>query len=150
YLKKNMNRISELFKNKENKDRLSIYFTAGYPELDSSLEIAERLEQSGVDFLEIGFPYSDPLPGGPVLQHSSQVALENGMSLEVLFEQLKELRNRVSIPVFLMGYFNTVLQYGVERFAKACVEVGVDGIIVPDLPIYEYEELYQDIFKDNG
>src|SRR5690606_2403919 len=136
-------------KNKENKDLLSIYFTAGYPELDSTLKIAERLEQSGVDFLEIGFPYSDPLADGPVIQHSSQVALANGMSLEVLFQQLKELRNSVSIPVFLMGYFNTVLQYGVERFAKACAEVGVDGIIVPDLPIYEYEELYQDIFKDN-
>ena len=150
YLIKNMNRTSELFKNKDNKDLLSIYYTAGYPELNSTLDIAERLEQSGVDFLEIGFPYSDPLADGPVIQHSSQVALANGMSLEVLFQQLKELRNRVSIPVFLMGYFNTVLQYGVERFAKACVEVGVDGIIVPDLPIYEYEELYQEIFKENG
>jgi len=145
-----MNRTAQLFNNKERKDILSIYFTAGYPRLDSTLDIAEGLERAGVDFLEIGFPYSDPLADGPVIQHSSQIALKNGMSLDVLFEQLKDLRKRVNIPVFLMGYFNTVFQYGVERFCKACVEVGVDGVIVPDLPIYEYEELYEEIFKENG
>jgi len=145
-----MNRLAQLFNNKEDKDILSIYFTAGYPHLDSTLAIAEELEKAGADFLEIGFPYSDPLADGPVIQNSSQVALQNGMTLEVLFGQLKGLRERVSIPVYLMGYFNTVLQYGVERFCKSCAEVGVDGVIVPDLPIYEYEELYEAVFKRYG
>jgi len=144
-----MNRITELFNNKKDKDLLSIYFTAGYPELDSTLKIAEELEKAGADFLEIGFPYSDPLADGPVIQNSSQIALKNGMTVEVLFKQLKDLRSRITIPVFLMGYFNTVFQYGVERFCKACVDVGVDGVIVPDLPMYEYEELYADVFKEN-
>jgi len=145
-----MNRLAQLFNNKKDKDILSIYFTAGYPHLNSTLDIAEALEKAGADFLEIGFPYSDPLADGPVIQHSSQIALQNGMTLEVLFEQLKDLRKRVSIPVYLMGYFNTLFQYGVERFCKSCAEVGVDGVIVPDLPMYEYEELYEDIFKNNG
>lgn len=144
-----MNRIQELF-NTEDKNRLSIYYTAGYPKLDSTLEIAERLENSGVDFLEIGFPYSDPLADGPVIQHASQVALRNGMTLDVLFEQLADLRKRVTIPVFLMGYVNPVIQYGVERFCESCARVGVDGVIIPDLPMYEYEELYQDVFAQNG
>lgn len=129
---------------------LSIYYTAGYPALNSTVDIAERLEKSGVDFLEIGFPYSDPVADGPVIQKSSQIALENGMTLKVLFDQLKELPNRVSIPVFLMGYFNPVLQYGIENFCKSCHEVGITGVIIPDLPMYEYEELYQDIFQKYG
>lgn len=144
-----MNRISKLFTN-DNNNRLSIYYTAGYPELDSTLDIAEQLEKSGVDFLEIGFPYSDPLADGPVIQHSSQEALKNGMTLDILFEQLTDLRKRVSIPIFLMGYVNPVIQYGVERFCEACAKVGVDGVIIPDLPMYEYEELYQDVFARNG
>lgn len=129
---------------------LSIYYTAGYPTLDSTVDIAEKLEQSGADFLEIGFPYSDPVADGPVIQHSSEIALKNGMTLQLLFEQLKTLRERVSIPVFLMGYFNPVLQFGVEKFCKACQEVGVTGTIIPDLPMYEYEELYRPIFEKNG
>src|SRR5690606_13806375 len=145
-----MNRIKDLFNTGREENRLSIYYTAGYPDLDSTLEIAERLEQSGVDFLEIGFPYSDPLADGPVIQHSSQVALKNGMTLDILFEQLADLRKRVSIPVFLMGYVNPVIQYGIERFRESCAEVGVDGVIIPDLPMYEYEELYKDAFAKNG
>ncbi|MFB5944329.1 tryptophan synthase subunit alpha [Albibacterium profundi] len=145
-----MNRIKELFDNDNKANRLSIYYTAGYPKLDSTLDIAERLEESGVDFLEIGFPYSDPLADGPVIQHASQVALKNGMTLDVLFEQLADLRKRVSIPVFLMGYVNPVIQYGVERFCKSCAKVGVDGVIIPDLPMYEYEELYKGVFVNNG
>lgn len=142
-----MSRFSEIFK--ESGDKLSIYYTAGYPDLDSTLEIAESLEKAGVDFLEVGIPYSDPVADGPVIQESSGIALKNGMSVAILFDQLAELRKRVSIPVFLMGYFNPVLQYGVERFCEKCAEVGVDGVIIPDLPMYEYKELYQDIFQKN-
>ena len=144
-----MSRVSELFNNISSSNKLSIYYTAGYPNLDSTLEIAESLEKEGVDFLEIGIPYSDPVADGPVIQESSGIALKNGMSIQVLFDQLAELRTRVSIPIFLMGYFNPVLQYGVERFCEKCAEVGVDGVIIPDLPMYEYKELYQDIFEKN-
>lgn len=141
-----MNRINKLFERK-NKSVLSIYFTAGYPALNDTIDIAEALEKAGADFLEIGIPYSDPLADGPVIQNSSLRSIENGMTIKVLFEQLKELRKRVSIPVLLMGYFNPVLQYGVERFCAACAEVGVDGTIIPDLPMYEYEDLYQECFS---
>src|SRR5476651_2164681 len=144
-----MNRLQQLFAGNK-KDLLSIYYTAGYPTLDSTLDIAEALEKAGVDFLEIGFPYSDPVADGPTIQHSSQTALENGMTLNVLFEQLKDLRKRVSIPIMLMGYVNPIVQYGVERFCKKAAEVGVDGIIVPDLPMYEYETLYSRFFIDNN
>lgn len=144
-----MNRLNNLFQHKSN-NLLSIYFTAGYPELNSTLNIAEALEKAGADFLEIGFPYSDPVADGPTIQHSSQQALDSGMTLNVLFEQLKDLRKRVSIPILLMGYVNPIVQYGVERFCKKAAEVGVDGIIVPDLPIYEYETLYADYFKSSG
>jgi len=143
-----MNRLNALFNTKKD-NLLSIYYTAGYPELDTTLDIAEALEKAGVDFLEIGFPYSDPVADGPVIQHSSEIALQNGMNLNVLFEQLKDFRKRVSIPIMLMGYFNPIVQYGVERFCKKAAQVGVDGLIVPDLPIYEYEMLYAEIFKRN-
>jgi len=135
--------------NKQGNGLLSIYFTAGYPTLDSTVEIASALEKAGADFLEIGFPYSDPVADGPTIQHSSQVSLKNGMTLAVLFEQLKDLRKHVSIPVYLMGYVNPVLQFGIENFCKACQQVGVNGTIIPDLPMYEYEDLYQDIYKEN-
>lgn len=143
-----MNRLNELFQNKK-EPILSIYFTAGYPNLNSTLDIAEAIEKAGVDFMEIGFPYSDPLADGPVIQNSSQKSLQNGMNLNMLFEQLKDLRKRVSIPVLLMGYVNPVLQYGVKNFCNSCAEVGVDGVIVPDLPMDEYENLYKDNFLDN-
>ncbi len=129
---------------------LSIYFTAGYPTLDSTITIAKALEEAGADFLEIGFPYSDPVADGPTIQHSSEEALKNGMTLHILFEQLKDLRQHVTIPIYLMGYFNPVLQYGVEQFCKSCKEVGVNGTIIPDLPMYEYEELYRSIFEENN
>jgi tryptophan synthase alpha chain len=144
-----MNRLNQLFETKK-ENLLSIYFTAGYPELNSTVDIAEALEKAGADFLEIGFPYSDPVADGPTIQHSSQTALNNGMNLNLLFEQLKDLRNRVSIPILLMGYVNPIVQFGVERFCKAAAAVGVDGIIVPDLPMYEYEMLYSNHFEDNG
>ncbi|WP_426667777.1 tryptophan synthase subunit alpha [Mucilaginibacter sp. McL0603] len=144
-----MNRLNKLFESKKD-NLLSIYFTAGYPELYTTVAIAEALEKAGVDFLEIGFPYSDPVADGPTIQHSSEKALENGMHLNKLFEELKDLRKHVSIPILLMGYFNPMVQYGIERFCKKAAEVGVDGVIVPDLPMYEYETLYAKYFKDNG
>jgi tryptophan synthase alpha chain len=144
-----MNRLQKLF-NTKNNNLLSIYFTAGYPELNTTIAIAEALEKAGADFLEIGFPYSDPVADGPTIQHSSEIALENGMTLNVLFDQLKDLRKHVSIPILLMGYVNPIVQYGMERFCKKAAEVGVDGIIVPDLPMYEYEALYSKYFIDNN
>src|ERR1700761_3318217 len=144
-----MNRLNKLFESKKN-NLLSIYYTAGYPALNTTLDIAEALEKAGVDFLEIGFPYSDPVADGPTIQHSSQKALDNGMTLQVLFDQLKELHKRINIPVLLMGYVNPIVQFGVERFCKMAAEVGVDGIIVPDLPMYEYETLYAKHFKENN
>src|SRR5713226_5126760 len=122
----NMNRLNKLFSS--DKDHLlSIYFTAGYPALNTTVAIAETLEKAGVDFLEIGFPYSDPVADGPTIQHSSEVALENGMNLNQLFEELKDLRKHVSIPILLMGYVNPMVQYGIERFCKKAAEIGVDG-----------------------
>ena len=144
-----MNRLNILFQNKKT-PLLSIYFTAGYPQLNSTLDIAAAVEKAGADFIEIGFPYSDPLADGPVIQNSSQKALQNGMNLKVLFEQLKGLRKRVSIPVLLMGYVNPVLQYGVKNFCDSCAEAGVDGLIVPDLPLDEYESFYKDYFISNN
>jgi tryptophan synthase alpha chain len=144
-----MNRLKTLFETKKT-PILSIYYTAGYPELNNTVDIAEALEKAGVDFIEIGFPYSDPVADGPVIQHSSEESLKNGMSLKLLFNQLKDLRKRVSIPILLMGYVNPLLQYGVENFCQDAAEVGIDGIIVPDLPMYEYEELYKDCFVKHG
>ena len=131
----------------ENNKLLSIYFTAGYPKLDDTVEILQQLEKDGVDMIEIGLPFSDPLADGPTIQASSQLALKNGMTTEILFQQLKEIRNTVSIPLIIMGYFNPVLQFGVENFCKKCAEVGIDGLILPDLPLAEYEEHYAEIFK---
>ncbi|AFL80158.1 tryptophan synthase, alpha chain [Aequorivita sublithincola DSM 14238] len=143
-----MNRIQE--KLSENKKLLSIYFTAGYPKLDDTVEILQQLEKNGVDMVEIGLPFSDPLADGPTIQASSQVALKNGMTTELLFQQLKDVRKTVSIPLIIMGYFNPVLQFGVENFCKKCAEVGIDGLILPDLPLAEYEEHYSEIFKKYG
>jgi tryptophan synthase alpha chain len=144
-----MNRLQQLFA-KKTKNLLSIYYTAGYPNLADTLTIAETLEHAGADFIEIGFPYSDPVADGPTIQASSKEALDSGMTLEVLFTQLQDLRKHVSIPILLMGYVNVVLQYGVANFCKKCKEVGVDGCIIPDLPMYEYEELHRQDFEENG
>lgn len=141
-----MNRITDLFKSKPG-ELLSIYFTAGYPGLNDTLPVARALEEAGADMLEIGFPFSDPLADGPVIQHSSEVALKNGMSLKTLFSQLKRLREQVNIPVLLMGYLNPVMQYGMEKFCASCAECGIDGLILPDLPMAEYEASYQDLFR---
>ncbi len=143
-----MNRIKQLFK--EKKDILSIYYTAGYPNIEDTVPILETLEASGADLVELGIPFSDPLADGPTIQHSGETALKNGMSLKVLFEQLKDVRKKVSIPIILMGYINTVHKYGIEEFAKKCNEVGVDGVILPDLPFQEYLDNYKDTFDENG
>lgn len=144
-----MNRLQQLFEKKPT-GLLSIYYTAGYPNLNDTLTIAETLEKCGADFLEIGFPYSDPVADGPVIQASSKQALDSGMTLSVLFDQLKDLRKQVKIPILLMGYVNVMLQYGVESFCEKCKEVGVDGCIIPDLPMYEYEEMYRSTFEKYG
>jgi tryptophan synthase alpha chain len=143
-----MNRIQN--KLSENKKLLSIYFTAGFPKLEDTVEILQQLEKNGVDLVEIGLPFSDPLADGPTIQASSQTALKNGMTTEILFQQLKDVRKTISIPLILMGYFNPMLQFGVENFCKKCAEVGIDGLIIPDLPLAEYEEHYAEIFKKYG
>ena len=142
------NRIQ--LKLKEDKKLLSIYFTAGYPNLSDTVPIIQELEASGVDMIEIGLPFSDPLADGPTIQASSTAALQNGMHTELLFEQLKDIRQSVSIPLIVMGYFNPMLQYGVEDFCKKCSEIGIDGIIMPDLPLDVYQEEYQPIFEKYG
>ena len=144
-----MNRITELFKKKKN-NILSVYFTAGHPELNNTVNIVKQLERSGVDLIEIGIPFSDPLADGPVIQNSSSKALANGMSLKVLFEQLKDIRKEVSIPLLLMGYINPVYRYGVENFCKKCNETGIDGAIIPDLPLEEYKRNYKQVFDENN
>ncbi|MBT0607418.1 tryptophan synthase subunit alpha [Aequorivita echinoideorum] len=143
-----MNRIQN--KLLGNKKLLSIYFTAGFPKVDDTVEILQQLEKNGVDMVEIGLPFSDPLADGPTIQASSQTALKNGMTTQLLFQQLKDIRKTVSIPLILMGYFNPVLQFGVENFCQKCAEVGLDGVILPDLPLAEYEEHYAEIFKKYG
>tara|TARA_R110001592_G_scaffold363221_3_gene681675 strand:- start:69200 stop:69982 length:783 start_codon:yes stop_codon:yes gene_type:complete len=132
------------------KKKLAIYFTAGFPELNSTVPIAKMVQDAGADIIEIGMPFSDPLADGPVIQASSGVALDNGMKLTVLFEQLKELRKSVTIPVVLMGYINPVLRYGRTRFLDACQEVGVDGLILPDVPLEEFENEWKPLMDERG
>ncbi|WP_282032037.1 tryptophan synthase subunit alpha [Winogradskyella eximia] len=143
-----MNRINQ--KLAEDKKLLSIYFTAGYPNVDDTVSIIENLEKSGVDMIEIGLPFSDPLADGPTIQASSTQALKNGMTSELLFEQLKDIRKSVNIPLIIMGYFNPMFQYGIEAFCKKCEEVGIDGLIIPDLPVDVYHSDYKSIFEKYG
>ena len=144
-----MNRIDEVFSRKK-KGVLNIYFTAGYPKINDTLRIARTLEAAGVDIIEIGIPYSDPIADGPTIQDSSQKALDAGMSLKLLMRQLQDLRKHIKIPVILMGYINPVLQYGFTKFCQDCKEVGIDGVILPDLPMQEYAEMYQVTFEEYG
>ena len=140
-----MRNIEKLFNSKRN-NILNVYCTAGYPALNSTITVMHALQKNGADIIEIGMPYSDPLADGPVIQQSNMCALENGMSIPVLFEQLKNLRSDINIPVILMGYMNPVLQYGVQNFCAAAEAVGIDGIILPDLPIDEFETQYKQLF----
>ncbi len=144
-----MNRIKKAFELSEGA-LLNIFFTAGYPRLDDTMGILRKLQEQGVQMVEIGMPFSDPLADGPVIQQCSEIALQNGMNLEVLFEQLAGMRKEIDIPVILMGYVNQVLQYGVELFCARCAEVGVDGLILPDLPLEEYRVLYKATFDKYG
>lgn len=144
-----MSRLRELFQRKK-QDVLNVYCTAGFPELNSTLEVMKTLEESGADIIELGMPYSDPLADGEVIQLSSSRALQNGMTIQVLFEQLKDMRKQVSIPVILMGYMNPVMQYGFERFCADASAAGVDGLILPDLPEYEFENEYGSVIRANG
>ena len=144
-----MNRISKVFSRKK-KNVLNIYFTAGFPKIDDTLRIARALQGAGTDIIEIGVPYSDPIADGPTIQDSSQKALDAGMSLKLLMRQLQGLRKHISIPVILMGYINPILQYGFMEFCRDCKEVGIDGVILPDLPMQEYMEIYQRTFEEYG
>src|SRR5579872_5085082 len=144
-----MSRIKELFVRK-NKQVLNVYCTAGFPKLDSTLPVMKALQDNGADLIELGMPYSDPLADGPVIQASSTKALENGMTLALLLEQLSAMRQSIRIPVLLMGYMNPILQYGFDRFCQAAAQAGIDGLILPDLPIYEFETEYGAVMRKYG
>jgi tryptophan synthase alpha chain len=146
--KHKMNRINQ--KLQETKKILSIYFSAGYPNLNDTVQIIQDLEKSGVDMIEIGLPFSDPLADGPTIQASSTQALHNGMTTQVLFDQLKDIRKTVAIPLVIMGYFNPMLQYGIENFCQKCAEIGIDGLIIPDLPVDVYADEYKATFEKYG
>lgn len=141
-----MSRTQDLFRKKKG-NILNIYYTAGYPHLNSTVDIMKSIERGGADIIELGMPYSDPLADGPVIQASNAKALANGMNIGTLFEQLKDFRKEVSLPLILMGYLNPVLQFGLENFCASAKEVGVDGLIIPDLPSYEFENNYAGILR---
>ncbi len=144
-----MSRLKALFE-KKNKSVLNVYCTAGFPQLAATLEVMKALQEHGADIIELGMPYSDPLADGTVIQNSSSIALKNGMSIKALFQQLKNFRENIKIPVVLMGYMNPILQYGFEQFCKDAAAVGIDGLILPDLPEYEFEIEYGKIIKEAG
>jgi len=142
-----MNKLSQVF-DRSNNDILNIYFTAGYPALSDTARILVALDNSEVDIIEIGIPYSDPMADGPTIQASSAQALKNGMTLEILFQQVLSVRLQINSAIILMGYYNQVLQYGPRKFFAKCKEVGVDGLILPDLPLQEYETEYKSLFEE--
>ena len=143
-----MNRIDLAFQRSQK--ILSIYFSAGHPNLEDTVTIIMALQSSGVDMIEIGLPFSDPLADGPTIQESSTKALRNGMGTEKLFQQLKNIRNEVDIPLVLMGYFNPMIQYGIESFCQKCESIGIDGLIIPDLPVEIYHQKYKSLFDQHG
>ena len=143
------NRIEKFFEHKTN-EILSVYFSAGYPHLNDTASIIRILEKAGADIVEVGIPFSDPVADGPTIQQSNKVALDNGISLKLIFEQLSDIRKDVILPVILMGYINPVLQFGLDAFCEKCAEVGVDGLILPDLPMQEYLDEYKSTFEQYG
>jgi tryptophan synthase alpha chain len=144
-----MNRITQLF-NSGKKNILSIYFTAGYPSLNDTFRTITELEKKGVDMIEIGIPFSDPIADGPMIQKSGTKALLNGMTLTLLFEQLKEIREYSNIPLVLMGYINPIMRMGIENFLENASNIGIDGVIIPDLPPEEFIGKYEDLFENAG
>ncbi len=144
-----MSRISKVFEQKQG-SVLNVYCTAGFPELDSTMDVMEALQENGADLIELGMPYSDPLADGEVIQKSSARALDNGMNMKQLFAQLQNMKSRIHVPVILMGYMNPVMQYGFEKFCADAAEAGVSGLILPDLPEYEFETEYGPIIKKYG
>ena len=144
-----MSRLKELFITK-NQNLSSVFFTAGFPNLNDTTTIIESLGTNGVDFIEVGLPYSDPLADGPTIQNSSEVALKNGINLDVIFEQLKSIKETNKTPLVLMGYLNQVLKYGEEKFCEQCVTCGIETVILPDLPMIEYETHYKQLFANYG
>lgn len=143
------NRLTMLFEQSDG-FKVSLFFTAGYPQLADTLTLLSAVERAGIDFVEIGFPFSDPLADGPVIQQSSQQSIANGMTLQRLFEQLKEVRGHISLPLILMGYLNPVVQFGMDRFLENCMACGIDGVILPDLPAEVYVDQYKQQFEACG
>ena len=135
-----MNKINRLFEENKGKKLLSLYFCAGCPTLDGTADVIRAMERNGINMVEVGIPFSDPMADGPVIQGATTTALRNGMNLKLLFSQLKEIKNEVQIPLILMGYLNPIMQYGIENFCRSCVESGVSGAIIPDLPFKDYLE----------
>ena len=144
-----MNRIDQLFANKQQRV-LNVYFTAGYPKLNDTVAVMESLQAAGADLIEVGIPFSDPVADGPTIQDSNGIALENGMTLKLLMDQLSGIREKVQTPFVLMGYINPIVQYGIEGFCQKCQEIGVDGLILPDLPMFEYLDTYKPLFDKHG
>lgn len=143
------NRIDQAFSD-NSRELLNVYFTAGYPNIDDTASILENLSAAGADIIEIGMPFSDPVADGPTIQESNMQALDNGMTISLLFKQLEGIRNKVDVPIVLMGYVNPVVQYGIEAFCEKCQEVGVDGLILPDLPMHDYLKNFKQIFDSYG
>ncbi len=144
-----MNRIQQLFKNK-NKNLLSVFYTAGYPNLNDTVPIGVALQKAGADLIEIGIPFSDPVADGPTIQESNKVAIDNGIHVKLILQQVQALRQKVDMPIVLMGYLNPVLQYGMERFCADAASAGADGCIFPDMPWHDYEKHYQALFQKSG
>jgi len=144
-----MNRINKLFQ-KKNKKILSIYFTAGYPRINDSVDIIKALDKNGVDMIEVGIPFSDPIADGPIIQNSSTIAIKNGMNMSLLFDQLKNIRSTTQIPLILMGYINPIIQFGYDKFVNKLIDCGVDGVILPDLPLLEYKKELKPFFDKNN
>ncbi len=140
-----MNKINQLFENNKGRKLLSLYFCAGCPSLDNTGEVIKTMQRRGIDMIEVGIPFSDPLADGPVIQSAATQALKNGMSLKKLFGQLKDIKDEVQIPLVLMGYLNPILHYGIEAFCQSCVESGVSGAIIPDLPFKDYQDIVKPV-----
>lgn len=140
-----MNKINELFSTHANQKLLSLYFCAGCPTLDSTTDIILTLQRRGINMIEVGIPFSDPMADGPVIQDAATRALRNGMTLQLIFDQLKTIKDKVQIPLLLMGYLNPIMQYGIERFCQSCVESGVSGVIIPDLPFKDYLDMVKPV-----